>query len=141
MLNGTHARLDGFGGKAMDQETTERVEREVQIPAEEATLTGNLAVPSGATGIVLFAHGSGSSRHSPRNRFVAEVLQKAGVGTLLFDLLTRAEEEVDLHTREHRFDIGLLTERLLSLRRCRPNHSADTKIAQLVNVNKKIFSL
>lgn len=96
----------------MDQQITERVEREVRIRAEDATLTGNLTVPSGATGIVLFAHGSGSSRHSPRNRFVAEVLQKAGIGTLLFDLLTRAEEEVDLHTREHRFDIALLAERL-----------------------------
>src|SRR2546423_8919953 len=97
----------------MYHQITERVEREVRIRAEEATLTGNLAVPSGATGIVLFAHGSGSSRHSPRNRFVAEVLQAAGIGTLLFDLLTHAEEEVDLHTREHRFDIALLAERLL----------------------------
>ncbi|HUG13030.1 MAG TPA: alpha/beta fold hydrolase [Opitutaceae bacterium] len=96
----------------MDQHITERVEREVRIRAEDATLTGNLAVPLGATGVVLFAHGSGSSRHSPRNRFVAEVLQSAGIGTLLFDLLTRAEEEVDLHTREHRFDIALLAERL-----------------------------
>jgi pimeloyl-ACP methyl ester carboxylesterase len=97
----------------MDHEITERVEREVRIRAEEATLTGNLAVPSGATGIVLFAHGSGSSRHSPRNRFVAEIMQNAGIGTLLFDLLTRAEEEVDLHTREHRFNITLLAERLV----------------------------
>lgn len=85
----------------MNQQSTERVEREVRIRTEDATLTGNLAVPLGATGIVLFAHGSGSSRHSPRDRFVAEILQNAGIGTLLFDLLTRAEEEVDLHTREH----------------------------------------
>ena len=87
-------------------------EREVQIQVGQATLTGNLSVPSGATGIVLFAHGSGSSRHSSRNVFVARTLQSAGIGTLLFDLLTRAEEEVDVHTREHRFDIGLLAERL-----------------------------
>lgn len=87
-------------------------EREVQILAGQATLPGNLSVPSSATGIVLFAHGSGSSRHSSRNVFVARTLQRAGIGTLLFDLLTRAEEEVDLHTREHRFDIGLLAARL-----------------------------
>ena len=59
-----------------------------------------------------FAHGSGSGRHSSRNVFVARVLQSAGIATLLFDLLTRAEEEIDVHTREHRFDIGLLAERL-----------------------------
>ena len=87
-------------------------ERELQIQAGQAALTGNLSVPSGATGIVLFAHGSGSSRHSSRNVFVARVLQSAGIGTLLFDLLTHAEEQVDVYTREHRFDIGLLAERL-----------------------------
>jgi len=68
-------------------------EHEVQIQAGQAALMGNLSVPSGATGIVLFAHGSGSSRHSSRNVFVARVLQSAGIGTLLFDLLTRAEEK------------------------------------------------
>lgn len=88
------------------------IEREVQILSGQAILTGNLSVPSGATGIVLFAHGSGSSRHSSRNVFVARTLQRAGIGTLLFDLLTRAEEEVDIYTREHRFDIGLLAARL-----------------------------
>ena len=87
-------------------------EREVQIQTGPAALMGNLAVPSGATGLVLFAHGSGSGRHSSRNVFVARVLQSAGIATLLFDLLTRAEEEIDVHTREHRFDIGLLAERL-----------------------------
>jgi pimeloyl-ACP methyl ester carboxylesterase len=70
-------------------------------------------VPTGATGIVLFAHGSGSSRHSTRNIFVARALQNAGIGTLLFDLLTPAEEEIDLYTREHRFNIELLAERLV----------------------------
>ena len=96
----------------MEQQTTRAIEREVSIPAGKARLAGNLAIPEGATGIVLFAHGSGSSRHSSRNVFVARALQSAGLGTLLFDLLTRAEEEVDVYTREHRFDIGLLAERL-----------------------------
>lgn len=88
-------------------------DREVKIPAGQATLIGNLSVPGGAKGIVLFAHGSGSSRQSPRNVFVARTLQRAGVATLLFDLLTRAEEQIDLHTREHRFNIPLLGERLV----------------------------
>ncbi len=62
---------------------------------------------------MLFAHGSGSSRHSPRNQFVARTLNRAGLGTLLFDLLTPEEEALDIHTREHRFNIGLLAERLV----------------------------
>ena len=70
-------------------------------------------MPAGATGVVLFAHGSGSSRHSPRNRYVAGELQEAGLGTLLVDLLTPEEEAVDLRTRHLRFDIGLLAERLV----------------------------
>jgi dienelactone hydrolase len=77
-------------------------------------LEGTLTVPQGAAGIVLFAHGSGSSRHSPRNRFVAAELQAGGLGTLLLDLLTPAEEAVDLRTRELRFDIGLLADRLVA---------------------------
>jgi dienelactone hydrolase len=76
------------------------------------TLSGHLDLPPGATGVVLFAHGSGSSRHSPRNQFVARKIREAGVGTLLFDLLTREEEEVDLRTRHLRFDIDLLARRL-----------------------------
>ena len=76
-------------------------------------LDGSLALPAGACGVVLFAHGSGSSRHSPRNRYVAETLHQGGVGTLLFDLLTQAEEEIDARTAELRFDIPLLTERLV----------------------------
>ncbi len=84
-------------------------ERLVHIEAgAEARLEGALAVPEGAEGIVLFAHGSGSSRHSPRNNYVAQVLRKAGLGTLLMDLLTR-EEDIDYETR---FNIGLLSERL-----------------------------
>src|SRR5215831_20664692 len=85
---------------------------EVQIRAGRAVLWGNLSIPMGAPGLVLFAHGSGSSRHSPRNQFVARILNDAGLGTLLFDLLTQEEEATDMQTREHRFDIHLLAERL-----------------------------
>jgi putative phosphoribosyl transferase len=88
------------------------MERGVRFPAGDATLDGNLTVPAGARGIVLFVHGSGSSRHSPRNRLVAGTLNAAGLATLLFDLLTPQEEAVDIATREHRFDIGLLAGRL-----------------------------
>jgi pimeloyl-ACP methyl ester carboxylesterase len=88
-------------------------EHEVQIPSGEAVLEGELGVPAGAGGIVLFAHGSGSSRHSPRNQFVARTIREANVGTLLFDLLTREEESVDIYTRHLRFDIGLLARRLV----------------------------
>jgi putative phosphoribosyl transferase len=76
-------------------------------------LEGELLVPLGATGVVLFAHGSGSSRHSSRNQFVARTIREAGIGTLLFDLLTREEEAVDVSTRHLRFDIGLLADRLV----------------------------
>jgi putative phosphoribosyl transferase len=86
--------------------------QEIHVELPGARLTGALTVPDGAQGLVLFAHGSGSSRHSPRNRFVAEVLQRAGLGTLLMDLLTREEEAIDQYTRQYRFDIGLLTDRL-----------------------------
>ena len=88
-------------------------ERVVAVRVGDATLEGALAVPADARGIVLFAHGSGSSRHSPRNVYVAEELQAGGLGTLLLDLLTSSEEAVDLATRELRFDIGLLAERLV----------------------------
>jgi len=88
-------------------------EHDVQIPSGGAVLEGELNVPVGATGIVLFAHGSGSSRHSPRNQYVARVIRQANVGTLLFDLLTREEESVDIRTRHLRFDIGLLARRLV----------------------------
>jgi len=87
---------------------------EVQIPAERAVLSGNLTIPENANALVLFAHGSGSSRHSPRNQFVARTLNRAGFGTLLFDLLTPEEEARDSYTREHRFNIGLLAERLVN---------------------------
>jgi dienelactone hydrolase len=86
---------------------------EVQIQAGRAALSGDLTIPKNAFALVLFAHGSGSSRHSPRNQFVARTLNRAGLGTLLFDLLTPEEEALDIYTREHRFNIGLLAERLV----------------------------
>ncbi|MGA7614976.1 MAG: dienelactone hydrolase family protein [Thermoanaerobaculia bacterium] len=85
----------------------------VRVDARGVQLEGNLALPVDADGVVLFAHGSGSSRHSPRNRQVAEVLNRAGVGTLLIDLLTADEESVDNRTAQLRFDIRLLAERLI----------------------------
>jgi len=85
-------------------------EQAVNVMAAETQLEGNLTIPQKAKGIVLFAHGSGSSRLSPRNRYVAEALNKAGLATLLFDLLTAEEEAVDIHTREHRFNISLSTD-------------------------------
>ena len=84
-----------------------------RIPAGRVVLDGNLTIGDYAKGLILFAHGSGSSRHSPRNQFVARTLNDAGLGTLLFDLLTPDEESVDLYTRQHRFDISLLAERLV----------------------------
>ena len=101
-------------------------EREVRIRVGEATLEGNLTLPDGATGIVLFAHGSGSSRFSPRNRYVASVLVQGGLGTLLMDLLTPQEEERDQRTRQHRFDIGLLADRLVGAMDWL-THGADTQ--------------
>jgi len=89
-------------------------ERIVRVPAGQAVLEGALTLPRTANGMVLFAHGSGSSRHSPRNKFVAGVLQNSGLATLLLDLLTPEEESVDLRTRHLRFDIGLLAQRLVS---------------------------
>jgi putative phosphoribosyl transferase len=89
-------------------------ERLVQVPLGRIGLEGNLSLPAGARGMVLFAHGSGSSRHSPRNRFVAQVLQQGGLATLLLDLLTAREEAIDAHTAELRFDIRLLAERLIA---------------------------
>lgn len=88
-------------------------ERTVHVPAGHVTLEGTMAVPANATGMVLFAHGSGSSRFSPRNRFVASTLRQAGFATLLLDLLSPAEEEVDEVTRRHRFDIAMLADRLV----------------------------
>lgn len=96
----------------MNSPTQAPTPREVRIPAGKAWLYGDLVTPPGFAGLVLFAHGSGSGRHSARNRLVAQRLQEAGIATLLFDLLTMQEEQVDLRTREHRFDIPLLTQRM-----------------------------
>lgn len=86
----------------------------VQIPAGPAALDGDLCIPVGSSGLVLFAHGSGSSRHSPRNVFVATELQRLGLATLLMDLLTPQEELVDNRTARLRFDINLLAQRLVA---------------------------
>src|SRR5215212_6241196 len=86
--------------------------REIQITSGIVQLNGSLDVPRSARGLVLFAHGSGSSRHSPRNRRVAQVLQNAGLATLLFDLLTPKEEAADALTGHLRFDIEFLAARL-----------------------------
>src|SRR6266478_2715704 len=86
---------------------------EVRIQAGRAVLSGNLIITETPAALVLFAHGSGSSRHSPRNQFVARMLNEAGLATLLFDLLTQEEEAADVRTGEHRFNISLLAERLV----------------------------
>lgn len=88
---------------------------DINMAFADISLDGYLTVPEHAKGLVIFAHGSGSSRFSQRNRFVAEFLNEADLATLLFDLLTPAEEDIDLRTREFRFDIDLLTERLIGV--------------------------
>ena len=93
---------------------TGRDEGLVHVPAGAVSLEGNLLIPGLATGVVLFAHGSGSSRFSSRNRYVAEVLREGGMGTLLLDLLTQEEELVDTRTAHLRFDIELLADRLVA---------------------------
>jgi putative phosphoribosyl transferase len=88
-------------------------EREISIPVRKGTIRGNLSMAAQACGCVIFAHGSGSSRFSPRNRKVAGFLQENGLATLLMDLLTEDEEAIDIRTRRLRFDIGLLAGRLI----------------------------
>ncbi len=95
----------------METGSRSQIDRTVEIPP--VGLSGDLVIPNGATGLVLFAHGSGSSRRSPRNLYVAEVLQQGGLATLLMDLLTVEEERVDLRTAHLRFDIPLLAARLV----------------------------
>jgi dienelactone hydrolase len=92
-----------------------KISSEIRIPINSITLEGNLNIPEGAKGIVVFAHGSGSSRYSSRNRYVAQELQKEGLGTLLFDLLTAEEERIDMVTAQLRFDIDLLANRLFDV--------------------------
>jgi putative phosphoribosyl transferase len=90
-------------------------EHGVQVSVNRnVSLEGNLVIPSGARGLVLFAHGSGSSRLSPRNRYVAQVLQEGRLATLLIDLLTPPEEAIDLQTSSLRFDVGMLAERVVA---------------------------
>ncbi|TMQ34672.1 MAG: hypothetical protein E6K70_06395 [Planctomycetota bacterium] len=90
------------------------MERMVRVPADDVILEGDLVIPENARGVVLFAHGSGSSRHSPRNRYVAQQLQAVGLGTLVLDLLTEEEEALDYQTGHLRFDIELLADRLVA---------------------------
>ncbi len=97
---------------------------EVAIPLCDVQLGGELIVPPGAKGLVIFAHGSGSSRHSPRNQFVAGLLREAGLGTLLFDLLTVEEEQAEIHKRHLRFNIPLLSDRLQAVTKWALNHPA-----------------
>lgn len=98
----------------ISMDATEKDVREslVHVTTETATLEGTLSIPSAAKGLVLFAHGSGSSRRSPRNRYVAQTLQEGGLATLLVDLLTADEEAIDVLTAKLRFDIPLLARRL-----------------------------
>lgn len=106
--------LDGMIGYGTAHKKFEKdFKDEVQVNIGAVKLEGNIFVPKNAHGIVLFAHGSGSSRHSPRNKYVAEVLNKAGLATLLIDLLTQEEEEIDDQTAQLRFDIGFLAQRLI----------------------------
>jgi dienelactone hydrolase len=93
--------------------TLNRQECGVSVTAGGVTLKGTLGIPIGAKGVVLFAHGSGSSRHSPRNRYVAQMLRNAKLATLLIDLLTQTEEAIDRQTRQLRFDIDLLAQRVI----------------------------
>jgi dienelactone hydrolase len=108
------SRLFGAGGPAMAiAHHREAFVEPVRVTAGAVELEGDLTLPENAQGVVLFAHGSGSSRFSQRNRFVAQELVDSGLGTLLIDLLTPREEEVDRYTAEFRFDIGMLADRLV----------------------------
>ncbi|MDF2705074.1 MAG: dienelactone hydrolase [Nonomuraea muscovyensis] len=91
------------------------VEESLRVPVADAVLDADVATPARPRGVVMFAHGSGSGRHSPRNRYVAACLQAAGLATVLADLLTPAEERIDTVSRELRFDIGLLSDRMTEL--------------------------
>src|ERR1043165_2876217 len=107
---------------------TESTKGEIHIPADGVELEGELNVPARARGVVFFAHGSGSSRHSRRNQFVARTLQWRGLGTCLFDLLTQQEEPEEQHTGHLRFDIEMLAERLLGAARFLHHQLPDKKI-------------
>ena len=107
------ARNHRGGGAGWSKDRPYPAAEPVRITVDGVALDGDLAQRPRSGGIVLFAHGSGSSRHSPRNQRVAERLRRDGLGTLLLDLLTADEEQLDLHTRQLRFDIGLLARRLV----------------------------
>ncbi|MCE9508295.1 MAG: dienelactone hydrolase family protein [Alphaproteobacteria bacterium] len=100
----------------------------MHIPAGKAVLEGDMTIPETAKGLVLFAHGSGSGRHSPRNRYVAGVLNEYGFATLLADLLTAEEEVIDQRTRHLRFDISMLAERLEAITAWIQNNAATAKL-------------
>lgn len=122
MANQKAKKSGMFGGperrpSSGDDIKSRMLARPVSMPIGGVNLQGDLVIPEGAAGIVLFAHGSGSSRHSPRNRLVAETLRESGAGTLLFDLLTREEEAEDAHTGHLRFNIDLLALRLVEATR------------------------
>jgi putative phosphoribosyl transferase len=104
-----------MGDNMKELSNIEKKSIEVRIPIGPILLDGNLDIPNGARGIVVFVHGSGSSRFSPRNQYVAQELQKNGLGTLLFDLLTAEEERIDMMTAHLRFDIDLLANRLVDV--------------------------
>ena len=95
------------------QKTNSVTQQEISIPVNPSFINGNLTLIEQSKGIIIFAHGSGSSRFSSRNIFVADILNKSGFSTFLFDLLTQEEEAIDIHTREFRFNIPLLAERLI----------------------------
>jgi len=100
----------------------------IRIAIDGVSLAGDLVIPAGATGLVLFAHGSGSSRHSPRNQFVARMIQTSGIGTLLFDLLSAGEEDEDAIDGHLRFDIGLLARRLAAAARWTAQQPATSQL-------------
>ncbi len=102
------------GKRAMNPlQTQPNAEAVVKVSTGSVVVEGNLGIPAGAQGLVLFAHSSGSSRHSQRNRYMAQILHEGGLATLLIDLLTAEEEAIDMQTRHLRFEIGLLAERLI----------------------------
>jgi len=97
---------------------------EISIPVKGAQLGGTLELPASALGLIIFAHGIGSSRHSPRNQYVARILREAGIGTLLFDLLTEQEERAEANTRHLRFDIPFLANRLVEATQWALDHAS-----------------
>jgi dienelactone hydrolase len=103
--------------------------KEIEITADKVVLKGNLSIPKNAKAIILFAHGSGSSRFSPRNQYVAQVLYKAGLATLLMDLLTKEEELIDEQTGELRFNIEFLADRLIGATTWLKKNSEAKKLA------------